>query len=157
MTLIFYFVITKRSQHQQLIILQLWKSEIQKVGHTGLKLRSQHGFVPSSGPGRIYFFFPFLHLQSQMSSIFKSFSDLNLLFCFPLSLIRAIVITLGLLEQSNVIFLFPDQRISILNFVCNLNSPMPSNITLSQPLGIRTQSYVGGHHSAYHASLPKVT
>lgn len=114
-TLICYFVyqITTKSVTQVYCLIDN-ETQKSKIRSHWAKLRCQHGYVPSSGLGRISIFLPFSIFKdrslasSNLSLILTSFSA-SLLF------IRAIVITLNLLEQSRVIFLFQGQLIIILN------------------------------------------
>lgn len=53
-------------------------------------------------------------------------------------------------EWHGILFLFKGQLISIFKFICNINSLPPYHSTCSWVSGIRTETSLGSHYSAYH-------
>lgn len=81
---------------------------------------------------------------SHASSSAQAHVALSDLFCLPLALLR----TLDLFRQSSIRHPFEVQLPNNLSFIYNTNSSLLGNITCSDVLGIRIQTFWRDSHSA---------
>ena len=71
-------------------------------------------------------------------------------FCFPLPLLRSLVITLRSSRYSRIIWTSQGHLIRNFNFTYNVNTSSPYNLTHLHIPGVRTWTFLVGHYSACH-------